>query len=166
MQRGTPRAPISAHLPLLPSGPGGFSEMTPRGESWIRLRAGHCADANRLWVISPTEDSPSGLWRSLGKRVGSNPSGVQIPYPPPVEALAPCEGFAICPRCLIPASAVLVISAAVACPSGQRSAPRKRVWGQPHRGFKSHRHRHTFSRGSFSRIFLADLSRSLRGWTL
>jgi hypothetical protein len=39
----------------------------------------------------------------------------------------------------------LVISSAVACPSGQRSAPRKRVWGQPHRGFKSHRHRHTFS---------------------
>ncbi len=34
-----------------------------------------------------------------------------------------------------------VTSSAVACPSGQRSTPRKRVWGQPHRGFKSHRHR-------------------------
>ena len=40
-----------------------------------------------------------------------------------------------------------LISPTVACPSGQRSAPRKRVWGQPHRGFKSHRHRHC-SRGT------------------
>ena len=31
---------------------------------------------------------------------------------------------------------------AVACPSGLRSTPRKRVWVQAHRGFKSHRHRH------------------------
>ncbi len=29
------------------------------------------------------EDSPSGLWRTLGKRVGCKPSGVRIPYPPP-----------------------------------------------------------------------------------
>ena len=29
----------------------------------------------------------------------------------------------------------------VACPSGLRSTPRKRVWGKLHRGFKSHRHR-------------------------
>ena len=36
-----------------------------------------------------------------------------------------------------------VISAAVACPSGRRSTPRKRVRGQLLRGFKSHRHRHT-----------------------
>lgn len=36
-------------------------------------------------VVSPTEDSPSGLWRSLGMRVGSNPSGVQIPHPPPLS---------------------------------------------------------------------------------
>jgi hypothetical protein len=92
-QQGTPRAPISAHLPLLPSGPGGFGEMTPRGESMHRLRAGQCADAKRSWVISPTEDSPSGLWRSLGKRVGSNPSGVQIPYPPPAQALALVRGL-------------------------------------------------------------------------
>ena len=31
------------------------------------------------------EDSPSGLWRSLGKRVGGNPSGVRISHPPQVE---------------------------------------------------------------------------------
>ena len=29
------------------------------------------------------EDSPSGLWRWLGKSVGSNLSRVRIPYPPP-----------------------------------------------------------------------------------
>ena len=34
-----------------------------------------------------------------------------------------------------------VPSPAVACPSGLRSTPRKRVWVQAHRGFKSHRHR-------------------------
>ena len=34
-----------------------------------------------------------------------------------------------------------VTSPAVACPSGLRSTPRKRVWVQAHRGFKSHRHR-------------------------
>ena len=33
--------------------------------------------------ILSAEDSPSGLWRSPGTRVGGNPSGVQIPYPPP-----------------------------------------------------------------------------------
>ena len=37
---------------------------------------------------------------------------------------------------------VRVMFSPVACPSGQRSTPRKRVWGQLHRGFESHRHRH------------------------
>lgn len=36
-----------------------------------------------------------------------------------------------------------VESLSVACPSGQRSTPRKRVWGQLHRGFESHRYRFT-----------------------
>ncbi len=36
----------------------------------------------RTFLDSLTEDSPSGLWRALGKRVGSNPSRVQIPHPP------------------------------------------------------------------------------------
>ena len=34
-----------------------------------------------------------------------------------------------------------VISPAVACPSGRRCNTRNVVWGQTHRGFKSHRHR-------------------------
>jgi hypothetical protein len=32
-KQGTPRAPGRARLPLLPSGPGGFSKMPPRGGS-------------------------------------------------------------------------------------------------------------------------------------
>src|ERR1051326_2361644 len=34
-------------------------------------------------VCFSAEDSPSGLGRTLGKRVGGNPSRVQISYPPP-----------------------------------------------------------------------------------
>ena len=36
-------------------------------------------------VSFTAEDSPSGLGRTIGNRVGSNPSGVQIPYPPPTR---------------------------------------------------------------------------------
>src|SRR5690625_6884029 len=32
------------------------------------------------------EDSPSGLWRTLGKRVGLTPSRVRIPHPPPARS--------------------------------------------------------------------------------
>jgi hypothetical protein len=31
------------------------------------------------------EGSPSGLWRSLGKRVGRKPSRVRISLPPPYQ---------------------------------------------------------------------------------
>ncbi len=41
-----------------------------------------------LPVSSSAEDSPSGLWRSLGKRVGGDPSRVQIPHPPPLLVTA------------------------------------------------------------------------------
>lgn len=38
---------------------------------------------SELWFQNrPLEDSPSGLWRRLGKAVGCKPSGVRIPYPP------------------------------------------------------------------------------------
>ena len=46
-------------------------------------------------VISSREDSPSGLWRSLGKRVGCKPSGVQIPYPPLVKKVSRWDTFFI-----------------------------------------------------------------------
>src|SRR5665647_1609326 len=58
-----------------------------------------------------------------------------------VVTLEPCIMFAGVARFLCWAPA-LVTSLPVACPSGQRSTPRKRVWGRLHRGFKSHRHRH------------------------
>src|SRR5882757_1621490 len=52
--------------------------MPPAGNDrrigWRSTRAGP--------VSLPTEDSPSGLGRTLGKRVGGNPSRVQISYPP------------------------------------------------------------------------------------
>lgn len=35
-------------------------------------------------VLFAAEDSPSGLGRTLGKRVGGNPSRVRISYPPPL----------------------------------------------------------------------------------
>lgn len=35
-------------------------------------------------LVLTSEDSPSGLWRTLGKRVGCKPSGVRIPHPPRV----------------------------------------------------------------------------------
>ena len=87
---------------------GGFREEAPHEEGNDRVNLG--------W-----EDSPRGLWRSLGKRVGFTPSGVQIPYPPRRQQ-GGVHRFGA-PRPL------LVFFSAVACPSGQRSTPRKRVWG-------------------------------------
>lgn len=42
-------------------------------------------------VMFPPEDSPRGLGRTLGKRVGGNPSRVRISYPPPVPHRARCR---------------------------------------------------------------------------
>ena len=80
---GTPRAPASARLPLLPSGPGGVRrDDTARGVDRNCTCPTHDESLTVVSVASSTEDSPSGLWRSLGKRVGVTPSGVRIPYPP------------------------------------------------------------------------------------
>ena len=84
---GTPRAPARARLPLLPSGPGGVQrDDAARGVGrpvYAASRSRGCPDAAaRGTVPSPAEDSPSGLGRTLGKRVGGNPSRVRIPYPP------------------------------------------------------------------------------------
>ena len=38
-----------------------------------------------------TEVSPSGLWRTLGKRVGLTPSRVRIPHPPPLTKVRRSE---------------------------------------------------------------------------
>ena len=51
-----------------------------------------------LWLLlvlemrmhrNAVEDSPSGLWRTLGKRVGVTASRVRISYPPPFKGLGP-----------------------------------------------------------------------------
>src|SRR5690348_3526376 len=94
--RRTPRTPIRARVPLLPSGPGGVG-----GSNAVRGVIGQCSQTHdqmcvlrprpgapcsacwRFRVSSPAEDSPSGLGRTLGKRVGGNPSRVRISYPPP-----------------------------------------------------------------------------------
>ena len=42
-------------------------------------------EAEVCTTILDLEVSPSGLWRTLGKRVGLTPSRVQIPQPPPLD---------------------------------------------------------------------------------
>ena len=55
------------------------------------VRLGKPITGSRLCTVRPclplpvtfrAEDSPRGLWRSLGKRVGFTPSRVRIPHPP------------------------------------------------------------------------------------
>lgn|GEM_PF-3940943 len=49
------------------------------------------------------EDSPSGLWRTLGKRVGVTASRVRISYPPPgLEPRKPLKSFGFRGFALIP----------------------------------------------------------------
>lgn len=49
------------------------------------------------------EDSPSGLWRTLGKRVGVTASRVRISYPPPgFEPRKPLESFGFRGFALVP----------------------------------------------------------------
>ena len=69
-----------------------------------------------------TEDSPSGLWRTLGKRVGCKPSGVRIPHPPPLTP-GPVEvpGFL-----LLVALLVFPGAASPARPRAVRAASRPR----------------------------------------
>src|SRR5690348_2847670 len=94
--RRTPRTPIRARVPLLPSGPGGvggsnavrgvIGQCSQLADQMCVLRPRPGAPCSACWrfrVSSPAEDSPSGLGRTLGKRVGGNPSRVRISYPPP-----------------------------------------------------------------------------------
>src|SRR3982751_697519 len=96
---GQPRCRPTKGPPVHPSEPaypcclpalGRFTRCTPHERLSITLpavrarRAGDPpsahSDASVSWL---TEDSPSGLGRTLGKRVGGNPSRVRISYPPP-----------------------------------------------------------------------------------
>ena len=60
----------AGHPPSLAAGTDGGRAIFPQG---------------RAPVACPTEDSHSGLVRTIGNRVGIKPSGVQIPHPPPTE---------------------------------------------------------------------------------
>ena len=54
-------------------------------------KSGYSVSSLRPLWLQHLEDSPSGLWRTLGKRVGCKPSGVRIPHPPPPPRH--CRGF-------------------------------------------------------------------------
>ena len=60
-------------------GPRGAFEVTSMIRRMSRI------SAMLVGRIARQEDSPSGLWRTLGKRVGCKPSGVRIPHPPPIQ---------------------------------------------------------------------------------
>ena len=95
----TPRAPARAWLPLLRFRPGGvgLGGATRGAVSSVRDAygcspvvvdgggqvSGRLAEVRNEFSRSrPLEDSPSGLWRQLGKLVGCKPSGVRIPHSP------------------------------------------------------------------------------------
>ena len=96
----TPRAPARARLPLLRFRPGGVGlggatrgavssvrdawGCNPFGVGGGDQFSGRLAEVrNEFSRCRPLEDSPSGLWRQLGKLVGCKPSGVRIPHSPP-----------------------------------------------------------------------------------
>ena len=89
--------------------------------------AGGAADDGGLFgpPVAVPDDAPA-LDRLIGA-TGRDPSWT--PLNPGLGAISTAHVAARVP------------SPAVACPSGLRSTPRKRVWVQAHRGFKSHRHR-------------------------
>ena len=83
--KGPPAHPLEPAYPCCLPALGEFGEMTPHEGPTNSLRRAAAAFglAKLPQVASAAEDSPSGLWRTLGKRVGGNPSRVRIPHPPP-----------------------------------------------------------------------------------
>ena len=84
----------SGRTPMIPTAPCGATRISrcPRHSGTVReahVREAHTRGrmfARRRFfgpVGLPAEDSPSGLGRTLGKRVGGNPSRVRISHPPP-----------------------------------------------------------------------------------
>ena len=77
-----PDAPHMTHHPDVPRDRSHRRGLASReGVRYIAFSL-HGAGTSR-WSRGRLEDSPSGLWRTLGKRVGCKPSGVRIPHPPP-----------------------------------------------------------------------------------
>ncbi len=106
-------------------------------------RSGGAARAAPVWCTAPTIPRPvrsDSLWDVVRDR--------RLNFRPEVIGGVLAGGV----RCtaafvLRGASNGPVACCAVACPSGRRSTPRKRVRGQLLRGFKSHRHRLPTRRG-------------------
>ena len=64
------------------------------------------------------EDSPSGLWRTLGKRVGVTASRVRISYPPPgLEPRKPLKTFGFRGFALVPSDCRFLQVPSVSTPS-------------------------------------------------
>jgi hypothetical protein len=86
--RRPPTHPPEPTYPCCLPALGEFSEIAPR--EGLRPTLPDPPPPNEFATTPPrlvlfaAEDSPSGLGRTLGKRVGGNPSRVRISYPPPV----------------------------------------------------------------------------------
>ena len=67
---------------------GDLAKVTPHEESTpiLNPERANFQTTNNAARIMALENSPSGLWRTLGKRVGCKPSGVRIPYSPPEKS--------------------------------------------------------------------------------
>ncbi len=91
-RKGPPAHPLEPAYPCCLPALGEFGEMTPHEGPINSLRRATAAFGRikRPQVASAAEDSPSGLWRTLGKRVGGNPSRVRIPHPPPQPETLTC----------------------------------------------------------------------------
>ena len=72
------------------------SRTTPRQPQLRRPAARALAAHSHRPVSCLAEDSPSGLGRTIGNRVGLTPSGVQIPYPPPGNFPYAVKGIGRC----------------------------------------------------------------------
>lgn len=71
--------------------------------SWFVISYSSCPVTHTNAFPQAMEDSPSGLWRTLGKRVGVTASRVRISYPPPgFEPRKPLESFGFRGFALIP----------------------------------------------------------------
>src|SRR3954447_6617636 len=89
-----PAHPKELAYPCCRQALGELGKVSPRGGPGLSVRdpAPPSTSVRPLPPVSPgpveavrfrAEDSPRGLWRSLGKRVGFTPSRVRISYPPP-----------------------------------------------------------------------------------
>ena len=91
MRAGWPGGPRPSIDPSFGPGPS-IPAMDPSHGSQPSIPAiGHQAKLSpgRGSRAARRENSPSGLWRTLGKRVGVTPSGVRIPHSPPSDP--PCD---------------------------------------------------------------------------